>query len=362
MDYKKLLRDFMGKFGPSGYEKEIAYLLRDTLSGLADSVAVDRIGNVIATFAGSDPECPSAMIFAHLDQLGFIVRRIEPDGFIQVDRLGGVPEKVLPGLNLRILTKRGGYVDGVFGNKSHHAAGADEKYRVDPVTSLLVDIGAGSAGEARALGVDIGCPATYLPFSQELAGDFVSGTAVDDRGGLVALAVAAARLKGKRPRATVHLVGTVWEEFNLRGAMIAARSCRPDIAISLDVVLAGDTPDLGRRYEAACGKGPALVLYSFHGRGTLNGTLPHAGLIELAERAAAEEEIPLQRFAALGILTDNAYAQLEGMGMAAVELGFPARYTHTPVEVANVQDIVALGELAAAMAGRIGSDFPLNRY
>lgn len=362
MDCKALVREFMSKFGPSGYEKEVAHCFRDKMLPFADAVAIDRVGNVIARFDGTDPSAPGVMAFAHLDQLGFIVRRIEKDGFIQVDRLGGIPEKVLPGLNVRILTRRETFVDGVIGNKSHHASAAEDKYKVDPVTSLFLDIGARSADEVRELGVDIGCPAGYLPFSQELANDFVSGTSMDDRGGLAALVVAAEKLKARRPKATTHLVGTVWEEFNLRGAMIAARTCKPDITISLDVVLAGDTRDLAGRYEAVCGQGPSLVLYSFHGRGTLNGALPHKGLVDLADRAASEDEIPLQRFASLGILTDTSYAQLEGMGMASVELGYPARYTHTPVEVANIRDIERLGLLLAGMIGRVDGGFPLNRY
>lgn len=362
MDSKKLLREFMEIFAPSGYEKDMAYRFRDVMAQFSDSVVIDRSGNVIATIEGSDPAAPRIMAFAHLDSLGFIVRRVESDGYIQVDRLGGIPEKVLPGLNIRILGRNGKFVDGVFGNKSHHASAAEDKYKVDPVTSLFLDIGARSAGEARELGVDVGCPAAYLPYSQELANGFVSGTAVDDRGGLVGLAVAAEALKANRPKATTCLVGTVWEEFNLRGAMLAARTCKPDISISLDVVLAGDTRDLASRYEAVCGNGPAVVFYSFHGRGTLNGTLPHAGLVALAERAAEEDGIPLQRFASLGILTDNAYAQLEGAGLAALELGYPARYTHTPVETAQVSDIERLGLLLAGMARRVDRDFQLARY
>jgi len=99
------------------------------------------MGNVIARFDGTDPDSPVVMAFAHLDQLGFIVRKIESDGYIQVDRLGGIPEKVLPGLNVRILTRKGTYVDGVFGNKSHHTSLPEDKYKVDLVTSLLIDVG-----------------------------------------------------------------------------------------------------------------------------------------------------------------------------------------------------------------------------
>jgi putative aminopeptidase len=145
-------------------------------------------------------------------------------------------------------------------------------------------------------------------------------------------------LKKEQPRSTVYLVGTVWEEYNLRGAIIAARACKPDIAIALDVVLAGDTPDLKNRFEVFLGKGPALMMYNFHGRGTLNGTIPHKGLTDLAMSAAKQLNIPLQRFAAVGILTDSSYVQLEGNGIAALELGFPARYAHTPTEICDIKE------------------------
>lgn len=362
MDCRDLLTTFMLIAGPSGYEKDIAYRLASELRNSTEDIHIDRSGNVIARYGGIDPAAPVIMIYAHLDQLGFIVRRIEADGFIQVDRLGGIPEKVLPGLNIQVMTTDGRAVNGVIGSKSHHAASPEEKTTVDPVTSILLDIGVSSAAEARALGVDIGCPAVYQPHAQNLAGDLVSGTAIDNRGGLAALVVASRELTQKAHASTIYLVGTVWEEFNLRGAMLAARTCKPDIAIGLDVVLAGDTPDLENRYETRLGGGPAVVLYSFHGRGTLNGTIPHAGLVSMAERIAREERIPLQRFASLGILTDSAYLQLEGGGVASIELGFPTRYTHTPVEVANVRDIEQLGRLAAAMAAQIDVGFSLNRY
>ena len=105
-----------------------------------------------------------------------------------------------------------------------------------------------------------------------------------------------------------------------------------------------------------------MNLYSFHGRGTLNGTIPNENLFRLAKRAAEEEQIPLQRFASLGILTDAANIQLEGKGLACLEMGFPARYTHTPVEVCDYRDLETLARLCAAMAVRINKEFHTERY
>ncbi|MEG1191114.1 MAG: hypothetical protein RSD48_06710 [Oscillospiraceae bacterium] len=362
MDTKALLKEFMLTPSPSGYEKEMAYLLKAKLEPLCDEVSLDRAGNCIAKISGTDPTAPRAMVFGHMDQLGFIVRRIEPDGYVQVDRLGGIPEKVLPGLELLVRSEDGSWHPGVFGPKAHHATPAEEKYKVDLVTSLFIDLGAGSAQELYDMGIHIGCPVIYKPAFGELLGTKVTGTAIDNRGACVCLVGIAEALSKKRPSCDVYIVGTVWEEFNLRGAMLAARTVKPDLAISMDVVLSSDTHDLANKFDNVLGGGPCVELYSFHGRGTLNGTLPHEPMFKLCKRAAEEENIPLQRFAGLGILTDTSYLQLEGQGVACLEMGFPARYTHTPVEVCDLRDLDGLTALVSATLLRVDSNFSLNRF
>ena len=362
MTTKEILKDFMLTSAPSGYEADMAYKLKPYLEQYCEEVSIDRVGNVIAKVPGTDPSLPRAMVFGHMDQLGFIVRKVEADGFIQVDRLGGIPEKVLPGLELVIRSEDGKWHPGVFGPKAHHATPAEEKYKVDLVTSLFIDVGATSAQQVHDMGIHVGCPVVYKPAFQELHGTRVTGTAVDNRGACACLVEMARQFKQNPPSCDVYLVGTVWEEFNLRGAMMAARTVKPDIAISLDVVLAGDTKDLSSKFEDIMGQGACVGLYSFHGRGTLNGTLPHEPMFKLAKRTAQELGMNLQRFASLGILTDSAYIQLEGEGVACLEMGFPARYTHTPVEVCDVNDIDALATVCVGMLQRIDKDFQLNRY
>lgn len=363
MNITDLLKQLCLAPAPSGYEKESAAVFRSLIEPYTDSIEIDRVGNVIATQEGRIDNVPSIMVFAHLDQLGFIVRRIEPNGFLQIDRLGGIPEKILPALRIRIRTLDGRFIPGIIANKAHHAVSADEKYKVDPVTSLFIDVGACTEKEVNDMGIDIGCPAIYEPSFMVLGNNnMVSGTAIDNRGGCAALVYAASILKEKGSKSTVHFVGTVWEEFNLRGAVFAARKLKADIAICVDVVLSGDTPDLCSRYNSRLGSGPAISLYSFHGRGTLNGSIPHEGLVKLAVNVAKENGIPLQRFASLGIITDSAYVQMENNGVACLDMGFPCRYTHSPIEVCNVKDIEELGKLLAAVVCRIDPGFDLNRY
>ena len=358
----KVVKEFMLLEAPSGYESKMAYAMKSHMEQYSDEVRIDRAGNVIAHFPGEDPSAPRIMVFSHLDQLGFIVRKIEKSGLIQVDRMGGIPEKVLPALKLAVRTIDGKYVTGLFGVKSHHQATAEEKYKVDVVTSLFVDIGAKSDEEVKALGIHVGCPAIYEPNFYDRLNDHVCGTAVDNRCGCAALVDIASQLKGKKHDADIYLVGTVWEEFNIRGAVFAARAIKPDLAIGMDVVMCGDTPDLSAKYDTALGAGAAVGMYNFHGRGTLNGCIGHFGLYRHALKTAEDKGIALQEFASLGMLTDTAYVQMESLYVGCLDMGFPARYTHTPSESADLKDVAAMADLVSAMVTSIHSDFPVPRF
>lgn len=354
----KLLEELMLLPGLAGHEDRVRRRLAKELDALGLSRRTDRLGNLIATLPG---EGPSVMLFAHADQLGLIVRKIEPDGFLRVERLGGIPERALLAQEVLLCLGEGRDRPGVIAMKSHHATAPEEKHRVAPVAELFIDAGLESAAEAREAGVAIGTPVVYRPRFERLGAHRIAGTSVDDRAGCAVMVEAARLLLEGQRRPTVHLVFSVQEEFNLRGAAVAAQGLRPDIAVQLDLMLACDTPDMAARGEMALGGGPGMSLYSFHGRGTLNGTLPHPALVRLFERTAQALQMPLQRSAQTGVLTDNSYVQLVGEGVAAIDLGFPCRYTHGAREVCDLRDLESLARLLAAGIGAVGPGFSLDR-
>jgi putative aminopeptidase len=357
---RSLLAELMLIPGLAGHEGRVRRRLADELAALGLPCETDRLGNLIATIEG-DRDAPSIMLFAHMDQLGFVVRKIEPTGLIRLERLGGVPERALAAQEVLLCVRGGADVPGIIANKSHHATAPEEKYRVVPYAEVFVDAGFGSAEEVLEAGIDIGTPVVYAPKVVELAGERIAGTAVDDRAGCAVIVEVARACLAMKPPATLHLVFSVQEEFNLRGAVTAARMLQPDIAIQLDLMLATDTPDMAARGDMLLGRGPGMSLYSFHGRGTLNGTIPHPALVSLIEETAAREEIPLQRSAQTGVLTDNSYVQLVGKGVAAIDLGFPCRYTHSALEVCDLADLEALARLLVAAIAEIDSGFNLDR-
>lgn len=357
---KTLLCDLMLIPGLSGYEGRVRKYLAGQLQGLGLSTRTDRLGNLIATLEG-DPGAPSVMLFTHIDQLGFVVRKIEPSGLLRIERLGGVPERALPSQEVLICVGPGRDRPGVIANKSHHATTPEEKYKVVPYQDLYIDAGFTSADEVRAAGVDIGTPVVYRPHWVELSADRIAGTAIDDRAGCAVIVEAARQLMARRKRPTLHFVFSVQEEFNLRGALTAAQVLQPDIAIQLDLLLATDTPDMGYRGDVRLGGGPAMSMYSFHGRGTLNGTIPHPALVSLFDGVAKSIDIPLQRSAHTGALTDSSYVQLVGQGVASIDLGFPMRYSHSSLEVCDLGDLEGLTTLLVEGIGRIDASLSLER-
>ena len=357
---RSLLKTLMLTPGLSGHEDRVRRRIEKELADLPLSMRTDRLGNLVATLEG-DEGAPSVMLFAHTDQLGFIVRKIEDNGLVRIERLGGIPEKALPAQAVLFCVGEGRDVQGVIANKSHHATPPEEKYKVTPYQEVFIDVGAEDAGGVKALGIEIGTPVVYDPRVIELNENRLIGTSVDDRAGCAVIVEVARALAAEGPHPTVHFVFAVLEEFNLQGAMVAARAINPDIAIQLDLALNADTPDMTQRGEVALGNGPAMSLYSFHGRGTLNGTIPHPALPKLFSDTASSEGINLQRTAHTGALTDSSYVQLVNEGVACIDMCFPCRYTHTSLEMCDLRDLEALTKLLIAAIRRVDADFSLNR-
>lgn len=346
--------------GLSGHEDRVRRHIAASLPNLSHPPRTDRLGNLIVTIPGN-PQAPSVMVFTHMDQLGFFVRKIEDDGLIRVERMGGVPERALAAQAVLLCVGPGRDVPGIICNKSHHATSPDEKYHVIKAPDLLIDTGHGSRAAVEAVGVRIGTPVVYRPNVLEMGGDRIAGTSIDDRAGCAVLIELARALATRQGGPTVHLVFSVQEEFNLRGALVAAQTLKPDIAIQIDLMLACDTPDMASRGDMRMGGGPGMSLYSFHGRGTLNGVIPHPAAVRLIEQTAKAQAIPLQRSAQVGVLTDLSYVQLVGEGVVSVDLGFPCRYTHSALEMCDLNDLVALARLLECALAGIGPDFALLR-
>ena len=176
------MRDLLGRlseaFGPSGCEDEVRRILHDELKEASDSLVIDPMGNLIASF-GKGKEGPRAMIAAHMDEVGFIVDYIDDDGYLRFKKVGGIDDRILPATRVRVGDAR---VPGVIGIKPKHLQKGKENETVVASDDLMIDIGARTRVEAEER-VRIGAYATFDTAFRSITADVVAGKALDDRAG-----------------------------------------------------------------------------------------------------------------------------------------------------------------------------------
>ena len=134
----------------------------------------------------------------------------------------------------------------------------------------------------------------------------------------------------------------------------AARRIDPDLALCVDVAIATDTPDMEGHGDVALGAGPVLTRFT---RASLNGIIPNPSLRRFAAGVAEAAGIDLQHAVLQGGLTDASFMQHVGRGIPSLDVSFPCRYTHTPVETASVRDVERLTDWIEAMLGSL-ADLP----
>ncbi len=320
--------------GVSGHEEAVIRAMRDKLLPLSSSVEVDAFGNVHAVIGG-EPESYHLMLAAHSDEIGLIVKSVEPSGYLRFSTVGGVQPALLPGRLVRI----NGSVRGVIGVKSGHLLTAEELDRPARPDNLYVDIGAASAAEVEALGIRIGDPVAFVsPLVELNRPDILAGKAIDDRLGCAVLLAVMRRLHGSPSRTKVTCVITTQEEVGLRGAAVAAYSVEPDCAVAVDTFMSGDTPDVDFHCEmpTAIGKGPVLLLAS---GGDAFGNIMHPAMARLLQQSAAAAQVPYQRATVLGkAATDASTIHLARGGIPTGGIGLARRYSHSPVCACDLND------------------------
>jgi len=81
---------------PSGFEHNVVRHLVNRVKDLTDKYWVDGIGNVIVVKEGKQPGSNLA-VSAHMDEVGFIVKKTEDNGLIRFVNLGGHDDRILLG-------------------------------------------------------------------------------------------------------------------------------------------------------------------------------------------------------------------------------------------------------------------------
>lgn len=319
--------------GVSGFEQRVVDYMDGAFRSMGLPTEVDRFGNLVATRKGSRGT-PTVMVAAHSDEIGAMVKSIDPRGFLRFEKVGGTQDPLLLG---RMVSVNG--VFGVIGVKAGHL----QKDEAEQPTyrDMYVDVGASSPAEVEALGIRVGDPIAYISDVRTFSNpDLLCGKAIDNRVGCAMLLQLFEDLQGVDLPGTVYGVVNSQEEVGWRGVQLAGRRLNPDAALVVDTVPSGDTPDtdLQRELNISIGAGPVIALLS---GGFPNGYIMTPAMKELLLRLAHEEGIPHQPALFPGSGSDAIMLHMVGEGIPTGIVNIPRRYAHSPVEVMNLNDAVS---------------------
>ena len=140
-----LLKKIMEAAGISGYEGAIAKIMRDELKKSCDEVEIDDFGNCIARKGKGKKKI---MIAAHMDEVGFMVKHITKEGYVNFIKIGGIDDRILPAQKVIIKAKKGDCF-GIIGTKPPHLQKDEERKHPLKYEEMFIDIGCKNKEEAE---------------------------------------------------------------------------------------------------------------------------------------------------------------------------------------------------------------------
>ncbi len=318
--------------GGSGFEEKVIEVIASELKRRLSDVSIDPLGNVIGKLGKGRN---SVMVCVHSDEVGLLVKYIDPKGYIYFDLNGMIDERVLLSTKVDICTDKG-IRTGVVGVKNRHLLTPEDLKRPISISDLWIDVGAESAEEVKQRGIEIGDPIVFHPNFQKIGKETIISKAIDNRAGCAVLIDLAERMKSKKIDYQLFFVSAVQEEIGSRGAKVAAQTVDPDMAIVIDTVPASDPITPPQQATAQCGKGPVIRSMDVNalGWGTVYSKKIRKRLIATAEKNGILHQEDVAR-----TWTDAATIHTSGKGIPCGGLYIPRRYSHSPVELVKWSDI-----------------------
>ena len=330
-----LLTELVEAHGIGSREEAIRAIVRRELEPIAPC-RVDSLGNLICVKQGTGGG-PKLMIAAHMDEIGFLVKFIDSNGFLRLQPLGGFDPRQLNSQRV-VVTTETGPIPGVlmYGSKPKHMLTDAEASAGQKLDSFFVDCGL--SGDAAKEKIKLGDMVTMDRKLMEM-GDLITCKTMDDRMGVFVM-IEAIKAAGAHT-ADIYAVATVQEEIGLRGAAAAASAIQPDVAVALDVTLANDIPGLSEQdYVTSLGKGTAIKIMD-------SSLVCSPKVVAHFRKLAEEHEIPHQmEILPAGGTDAGAIQRLHG-GIPAITLSIPTRYIHTVNETVHRADVQASIDLLA---------------
>jgi putative aminopeptidase FrvX len=313
---KETIKRLVEAWGPSGFEHQVRELIRAEVEDLAEEVRVDPLGSLICRRGSGGAR---VMVAAHMDEIGVMVSHVDEKGFMRFTNIGGVRPIALYGNRVR-------FENGTIGTIGAEGGGWGPD-KMPKLEEFYIDV---SAGAGKDPGIGVGDAAGFWRTMEE-RGKRIIAKSLDDRIGCAVVIESMRRLK--KSENEIYFVFTVQEEVGLRGARPAAFGLEPELGISVDVTLTGDTPK-DTKMEVELGKGAAIKVRD-------SGHIVPPAVKDLMVTRAEEAKIPYQLEVLPRGSTDAAGIQLSREGVPSGCISIPTRYVHTVSETADYGDVQA---------------------
>ena len=344
-------------YGASGHEgavrEEVKKLLPEWARKEADT---DAAGNLVLHLgdAKGRTNTKKIAIVAHMDEIGYEVKKIEDDGRLLVDVLGGGYTQYFLGHVALVHKADGGKVAGVLELPEgwDEPAEAGKRNFEWPLSFRSMDepahayIGTKSKEETEKLGIKAGDYLTIPKAYRPLLGTRANGRSFDDRVGCAALIEAVRLLGPQLPGRNVTFIWSTREEVGLEGAAAAAERMAkegntPDFVFAIDTFVSSDSPLETKRFaDAELGKGFVVRVVD-------NSNITPREYVDRVVKLANTNKIRVQ-FGVTGGGNDGSV--FLRYGAVDIPLGWPLRYSHSPAEVIDTRDETALARIIAVIA------------
>lgn len=344
-----MLKELTDAKGISGHEKEARDVMTKYISPHAEEIYTDNLGSLVAKKTGK-ADGPKIMVAGHLDEIGFMVTRIDDKGFIYFQTIGGWWSQVMLAQRVTIMSSKGD-VTGVIGSKPPHILTAEARKKPVEMKDMFIDVGASSKKEAQEFGIKPGDSVVpYFEFTQLKNEKMLLAKAWDNRIGCAIAIEVLKQLKDVEHPNVVYGVGTIQEEVGLRGAKTSAHLIQPDIGFGVDVGIAGDTPGIAdHEADSKLGKGPQIILYD-------GSMISHKGVRDLVVETADENDIPYQYDSIAGGGTDSGSIHLTANGVPSLSITIATRYIHSHAAILHRDDFENAVKLIVATIKKLDKD------
>lgn len=338
--YITLIEELSNANGIASHEQDIQVIFEREANKHNLEIQKDRLGGIAITKKAKQPAY-KLVLAAHMDEIGFMVTKIEEGGFLRIRPIGGWWAHVVLGQKLLVTTRDKKTFQGIVGSTPVHLLKIEQRKNMKTIEEMFLDLGFESKAAVETAGIQLGDMVTPVStFTQLEANEHrYMGKAFDDRVGCAVALAVMNELADVELDIDVVFAGTVQEEVGTRGARTIGQMVQPDLAIILDCGITGDFPDAPTdQLLDKMGNGPIISLMD----GTFIG---HPAWRQFVQETAKKNDIPFQNTIMSGGGSDGGPIHTTANGVPSVYMGTPVRYIHTHYGMIDSRDFDGLVKL-----------------